>query len=205
MSVVTMSQTLMIGSFGMTQVSYDMVETSDPTGSEAVRLFGPPRWKVNMGSSPDMTLAQASEWEVLVLALRRGINHLAVWDPVRVAPQGTMRGFLTLGVAAVAGTVILTLVGASGTLKPGDWLQIGTGVGASQLVKCMANVTASANSASVVFEPPLRAGFAAGTVVTWDHPVFYAKSIAKAVKWEYQAGNLLQGGFALDLLESFNL
>lgn len=199
-----MSQSLLIGSFGWDQVSYDMVEASDPVGSESIRLFGPPKWKVSMGSAQSMNLAQASEWEALSLVLRRGVNHLAIWDPVRIAPQGTMRGSLTLGASAIAGTTNVALAGAVGTLNTGDWLQIGSGVGTSQLVKCVVPVTASAGAAVPTFEPALRIAFAAGTVVSWDRPVFYGRSIAKSVKWEYQAGNLLESGFSFDLLESFN-
>ncbi len=203
MSVITMPLDLPIGSFSLEQRSYDMVESSDATGSEAVRLFGPPRWSVAMGSMKDMDLAQASIWEVLCLQLRRGSNHLGVWDPVRVAPRGTMRGLLTLLAAPAAGATSMQLAGAAGTLLAGDWLQIGTGVGSSQLVKVVQNVTAAAGVATVVFEPALRIAFSIGATVTWDRPVFYARPVGSPASWSYQAGNMLQDGFSLDLLESF--
>lgn len=197
-----MDQNLYIGTFGMQQISYDMMEVSDVTGAEAVRVFGPPRWKVGMASGDSMTLDQASLWDVLILQLKRGINCLAVWDPVRTLPLGTMRGSPLLSAAVAAGAESITLNDATGTLKPGDWMQIGTGVGTSQLVKVVAPVTGT-GSATVSFEPPLRIGFAIGTTITLDHPVFYARNVNKSVRWDYTAGNMLVSGFAIDLLETF--
>lgn len=198
-----MSQNLYIGSFGIEQISYDMMEVSDATGAEAVRVFGPPRWKVGMAAGNGMSLEQASLWEVMVLQLKRGINCLAVWDPVRPLPQGTMRGSPVLGASAAAGDTAVYLTSAVGTLNAGDWMQIGTGVGTSQLVKVVLLSVSVAGSANVDFEPPLRIAYAAGTAVTLDHPVFYARNVNKSVRWDYEAGNMLVSGFALDLLETF--
>ena len=204
MSVITMSTGILMGAFSMEQIGYDMDESSDATGAESTRIFGPPRWRAALAAMPDMSLAQAAEWEAIAMKLNRRVNHLAVWDPVRIAPRGTMRGSLTLNATVVAGVTSVELAGASGTLLVGDWLQIGAGVGTSQLVKVVLDTTASGSLATVTFEPSLRIGFNSGTTVTWDRPVFYGKQIAKSVKWEYQAGNLLQSGFALDILEQFN-
>ena len=200
MSAIAMDRNLYIGSFGMEQVSYDMVETSDSTGAEAVRLLGPPRWKVSMGAGDNMTLTQSGLWEAIVMKLKRGINCLAVFDPVRTLPQGTMRGTPTLAASAAAGAETITLSGGAGTLSVGDWAQLGTGPGTSQLVKVIAPYD---GSAPLNFAPPLRIGFATGTPVTLDHPVFYARMINKSVRWDYQAGNMFVSGFALDLLETF--
>ncbi len=202
MSVIQMPNDLFIGSFSMEQVSYDMVETSDPTGDESIRLFGPPRWRVSMSGGKDMSLREAGQWEVITLSLRRGVNCLAVWDPLRIAPQGSRRGVLALAAAAAGGATSITLNSTLGTLLTGDWLQVGTGPGTSQLVKVMADV--ANGSGAVTFEPALRVPFASGTPVAWSRPVFYARNIGKSVKWEYQAGNMLQSGFSFDLLETFN-
>lgn len=204
MSIITMPTNLMIGSFQMEQLSYDMVESSAPTGAESTRIFGPPRWKVSMSATPNLDLTQSAVWEVLSLSLRRGLNTLAVWDPVRTAPMGTLRGSPVVGLAASAGATTMRLDSAVGTLMAGDWLQIGTGVGTSQLIKIMVAAFASAGQINISFEPALRVSFAAGTPVAWDRPVFYARKTGKSTQWEYQAGNMLQSGFALDLLETFN-
>lgn len=90
------------------------------------------------------------------------------------------------------------------TLLTGDWLQIGAGVGTSQLVKAVADATAAIDGTmTVTFEPPLRIAFSGGAAVAWDKPVAYYKQTS-APSWSYRIGRTRkQGGFALDLLESW--
>lgn len=91
------------------------------------------------------------------------------------------------------------------TLLPGDWLQIGTGVGTSQLVKVVATATEAAQDGtlSVTFEPPLRWAFSSAAVVAWDKPLGYYKQTS-APSWSYRIGrSRKEGGFAVDLLESW--
>ena len=90
------------------------------------------------------------------------------------------------------------------TLLAGDWLQLGSGLGTSQLVKVVADAQAGTNSRMTVqVEPPLRIQFASTTAVTWDRPLAYYKQIG-APQWSYRPGMVAkQGGFALDLLEAF--
>lgn len=90
------------------------------------------------------------------------------------------------------------------TLLAGDWLQIGTGVGTSQLVKAVADATAAIDGTmTVTFEPPLRIAFSGGAAVACEKPVGYFKQTS-APGWSYRIGrSRKQGGFALDLLESW--
>lgn len=146
MSVIAQPTDLMVGDFGVGQARYEMREVSDATGDEAARLFGPPRWRFSL-SSPEpesMSLDQAAAWEAMQLRLRGGINHLEAFDPVRYEPQGTLRGSPRLQAAVAAGATSMTLIGGlPGTLKAADWLQIGTGLGTSQLVKVVITATSS--------------------------------------------------------------
>ena len=84
------------------------------------------------------------------------------------------------------------------TLLAGDWLQIGTGLGTSQLVKVMSSAfEAPDGTMAVAIEPPLRTAFAGGAPVTWDKPVAYYKQTS-APQWSYRPGRLYkQGGFTL--------
>ena len=192
----------------VSQMRYDMVENSDATGHAAARLFGPPRWKLALRSKDAFTLAQAGAYEAVLLQLRGGVNHLSMYDPVRTAPAGTLRGTLTLNGAHSAGAVTLSItcgLGQAGyTLKAGDWLQIGSGLGTSQLVKVMADATANGSGIiAPTVEPPLRTAFSTGAAVTWDKPIAYYRQISSP-QWTYRPGmRMKQGGFALDLLESW--
>jgi hypothetical protein len=86
-------------------------------------------------------------------------------------------------------------------LKAGDWLQIGTGVGTSQLVKVTADAQeTNAGTMTLSFEPPLRTAISGAAAVTWDRPVAYYKQTS-APRWGYHARR--STGYALDLLESW--
>ena len=208
MSVIALPTGLMIGAFSMGQKRFDLTEVSDSGGSTAARLLGPPRWVAGL-SSPQggIDLAAASLWEALVLQLRGQVNHLALYDLVRVAPRGTCRGTMTLNALAAQGatSIVIAVTGQNGLkLLTGDWLQIGSGTG-GQLVKVMADATANAATITVTIEPPIRpaAGFAGGTAVTWDKALGHYKMVSEAPTWTYDAGNLAVSGFAIDLLEQW--
>lgn len=201
--IVQMPQTLKLGLLEIELVRYDITESSDSTGSEKDRIFGPPRWKIDMASTDDLSFDEADEWLAMVLALDGRLNHLAVFDAGRPVPRGTMRGTLTLAAPVTEGDDSMTLAGAEGTLKVGDGLQIGAGVGSSQFVKVMAPVEASGGTATVTFKSYANFNFAAGTPVIWDHPVVYCKQLGKSAKWRYMPGTMLQGAYGLSLLESF--
>lgn len=210
MSIITWPATLRVpAEFTISQARFDIVESSDATGAQADRLFGPPRWRVALRSVEGFTLAEAGVWEAMLLQLRGGINRLALFDPVRTAPQGTMRGTMTLNGLHNAGVTAISVTAGAGqagqTLLPGDWLQIGSGLGTSQLVKVMS--AAAANGSGVIalnIEPPLRIGFSTGAAVTWDRPVCHYRQLG-VPQWGYRAGlRIKSGGFALDLLEAWS-
>lgn len=192
----------------LSQARYDMLESSDATGHLAARLLGPPRWRVALRCGDAFSLQDAGIYEAMLLQLRGGVNHLAVHDFVRAAPQGSMRGSMTLNGSHAAGATALSVTAGAGqaarTLLAGDWLQLGTGLGSSQLVKVMAAATADGGGViSVGIEPPLRTGFAGGTAVVWDKPLGYYKQVGSP-QWSYRPGRRYkQSGFALDLLESW--
>lgn len=206
MAIIAIPTGLRIAECSIGQARYDMVELSDASGHAAARLFGPPRWRVSLRSAPALLLPQAAQWEAMLLQLRGGVNHLSVYDPVRQVPQGSMRGTLTLSGAHSAGAVALTVTGGAGqagtTMKTADWLQVGTGLGTSQLVKVMADATANGSGViALTVEPPLRTAFSSGAAVAWNRPLAYYKQ-ADAPTWTYGPG-LTAGGYAVDLLESW--
>lgn len=132
-----------LAEFTFGQKRYDLEEVSDSNGYAAARLMAPPRWTIGMRSPRSMKIAAASKWEVFLIPLRGRVNHLEAWDVMRTAPQGTMRGSLVLAADVAAGATSMTLLGAVGTLAAADLLQIGSGLGSSQLVKVMGAVSAT--------------------------------------------------------------
>lgn len=200
MAIITMPTTLRPAEFGMSQVRYDMIEASDATGAEAARLFGPPRWAMSMSSGDAMTLTESGKWAAMLLQLRGRVNVLAAFDPVRTAPEGTLRGSPRLAADVAAGATTCTLIGGSnGTLLAGDALQIGTGLGSSQVVKLVADATSSpATLTTIVWQNATPATIAwqnaslqtvtwgdTGTMaITFEPPARYAYPQDTTVTWD---------------------
>ena len=184
------------------QRRFDMLEASDATGDTAVRLFGPPRWAISINCPAGLPVEEGAEWEALLLSLRGSVRRIAAHDLARPVPRGTARGSITLSAAAAAGATTLNLAGmaANSTLEPGDWLQVGSGLGTSQLVKVIAYALLPG---PVFVEPPLRRAYASGTPVVWDKPIaYYRAAPGSRASWSYYNGQI-QRGFALDLVEVF--
>lgn len=202
MSIVTLPNALKYNQFAWGVNNYEMEETADSTGDSAARIIGPPRWTAHFTSNDDMDLAEAARWEWLMLQLR-GDNCLALYDIVRLAPQGTMRGTPTLAANIAVGDTSATIT-ASGTLKQGDRLGFGTGLGTSQLIIVAADAAASSGTITFTFNNPARIAFSSGTSVIWDKPVAYFRRTNRAATLgRYSATSLSQGGFSLDLMERF--
>ena len=209
MSIVTLPATLKIGiNSGVGQRRFDLLTQSDSNGSQQARLMGPPRWTLRLVQPEWLALAEAGEWSALLMQLRGRVNVLAAWDPARPAPRGTLRGTLTLAATASAGATTVSVTGGAGqagkTVAPGDWFQIGSGLGTSQMVMCTAAATADGSGVvSLAFEPPLRTGFSSATAVTWDKPLAYYRQQTDASTWSYIAGGTAVSGLSMDLLETW--
>jgi hypothetical protein len=196
---------------GFGQRRYDLQFSDDSVGEQQTRLLGPPRWQLSILQPDLLTPLQAGHWQALVLQLRGRVNHLACWNFGRPVPMGTLRGTPTLSASAAAGATSVAIAGGGGnagaTLLRGDMLQIGTGLGTSQLVMVTEDETADGSGAmaSVAFEPPLRTAFASATAVAWERPLAYFKAERGAVAWEWQAGpgQPYTTSMTLDLLESW--
>ena len=207
MAIVTLPSNFVFGAgCGMGQRRFDLLSSSDTTGADQVRMFGPPRWTMALVQPEKVSLAEAGVWQSVLMQLRGRVNVLAAWDPHRPAPQGTMRGAPSLAAAASAGDSALSVAtSASVTLLAGDLLQVGGGLGTSQLVMVIADSRADAGGIlALETEPPLRLGYAAGTVVRWDKPLCYYRAQADATTWRYANRGLMATGMALDLVETWS-
>jgi len=150
-------------------------------------------------------------WAALLMQLRGKTNQLELWDIVRPAPLGTMRGSMVLNSNAAQGATLLSIF-ASGedikTLLQGDLLGIGDGL-TQQVVMVMEDAVSDGSGIILItIEPPLRNAFtgrtgsppAGGEAVTWDKPKALFRRQESKSNWDY-GGAALVGGFRLDLLE----
>ena len=208
MTVLTLSQAAAdtTGKCVISQKTYEFEDTSDSTGASVSRLLGPPRWSMALSAMDILTSAQSPEWEMLMFRMRGTINRLAVWDVSRAVPRGTLAlsGLTLVGAQALGDTtVVVGGAGAAQTVKMGDWLQIGTGIGTSQLVKVSADATATGGGqVTLSIEPPLRLAFSGGSAVVSNKPVAYYKKMGGATSYSTDGYNYT--GHSLDLLEQWN-
>lgn len=202
MSIIALPANLKYNQYAWGVIDYEMLESSDATGSSAARILGPSRWSLHFTSNADMDLAEAARWEYLHLKLR-GANVLAAYDIVRKAPVGTMRGTPTVSASVAAGATSMSIT-ATGTLKRGDRLGVGTGLGTSQLIIVENDATAAAGTITFDFNNPARIAFSIGTAITWDKPVaYFRKTNKQATLGTYSTEGTGQGDFSFDLMESF--
>lgn len=199
MALITYPTGLRVDSFAFGgQVTYDMAETSDATGDTATRMFGPPRWTASISSAINV-ITNASKWEGFLLRMRGKVNTLALYDIYCPAPRGTMRGAPFLSAVLAQGATTMTLNGASGTLLTGDWLQVNSGLGSSQLVKVVADAVSNVPSpATVTWRNSSSAAVtwtnSLGQTVTWSNagsmtvtfepPLRQAYAYATPVVWD---------------------
>lgn len=208
MAIITWPAALMPGpGSGFGQRRYDLSFGSESTGAQQDRVLAPPRWQLSIVQPSVLRAAAAGQWQAVIVGLRGRVNHLACWNFGRPQPLGTYRGALTLSAGAALGATSISITGGTpgGTLLPGDMLQVGAGLGTSQIVMVTAPATADgAGLISPTFEPPLRLAHAGAASVAWDKPIGYFKQAATGSLWTYQAAAApLTTGMSLDLLEQW--
>lgn len=202
MSIIAFPSTLFPKQFTWGQERRDLAFTS-LFGSQSVGVAGA-LWRVTM-EQPNVKDSDAGAWQALLLKLAGKVNQLELWNIMRPAPLGTMRGTMTLNSAASQGAVSLSVV-ASGenakTLKQGDLLGLGSGFG-QQVVMVMDDATSNGSGVIAVnIQPPLRAGYAGGASVVWDKPKALFRQVTPKASWNYAPGAIVSG-IALDLVEDW--
>lgn len=205
MAVITLPVGLIVDRQSWGQKRFDLRFQSGDSGAGQSRILAPPRWTTAISSIAGLPAADSAVWRAMVLALQGQINQLAVYDLSNPAPAGTLRGSLVLTAAAAAGATTISLTGGAGqavkTLLAGDWLGIGAG-STRQLVSVAADVTTDASGSAVVaIAQPSRYLQASGSAVVWDKPTALFRVTGDTSNW--QADGWLQGGYSLDLMESW--
>lgn len=202
MSIFTFPSTLAITTMTWGQQRRDATYSS-AFGSQAVEV-SPPLWAVAI-HAPAMKEIESNAWKGLMMQLQGRVNQLELWDMVRAAPQGTMRGTMTLNSAAAQGDVTLSIIAgteAFKTLLTGDLLGLGSGI-TQQVVMVVNDATADGSGIiAVTVQPPLRNAFSGGAGVTWDKPKALFRQMQSKTQWDY-TGAMMVSGFMLDLLEDW--
>ena len=203
MAVITLSTALGLARMSWSQQRRDLAFDSI-FGSQAVEVSGP-RWMVSL-AAPLMKEADAGAWQALLLRLAGKTNQLEVWNQMRAAPLGTMRGTMTLSGNHAQGAAALIITAGAGqagtTLNAGDLLGLGSGI-TQQVVMVLDDATANGSGVITVnINPALRGAFSSGAAITWDQPKALFRATSSRVDWEYAAGKIVKIG-GLDLVEDW--
>jgi hypothetical protein len=178
--------------------NHEIVSTSTVAGTAQVRAVGLPLYTFKLDLPRQMDQFRAGQWRGILMSLRGGVNRLEAYDPAHQFPAGTARGDRTLGASAAKGAPSVSVTG-SGTVLPGDWLQIGTTLGASQLVM----VTAAATlPATVQITPPVFFAFGAGARVRVDRPCTFFRMAGKMPEFGGVGGTTNLYGASVEFVES---
>ena len=208
MAIITMPITLKTPpDCGLGRAYFNTANSSAASGADQVRIQAPPSWTFHLTQPKYLTRPEAGVWLAMLGALRGRINVLAAFDPSWPLPSGTLRGVPTLSAAAAAGatTVVLTGCPAGATLLVGDKIQVGTGVGTSDLCMVAADATATAGGVMAVsLVDPLLWSYASGVAVTTEYPRAYMRKTSASHSWQHDHNGLTVVGLSADFVETFS-
>ena len=184
---------------GFGQIHYEVRSMSPQAGGFQSRATGLPRHTFKLALPSKMNQFDAGRWRALLMSLRGGVNHLQAYDPAHQFPAGTASADSTTG--AIAKGATSGQINGSGTLLAGDWVQIGSAIGASQLVMVTANATLPA---TVQVSPHTFFAFASGSRARFSRPCTYFKATSKIPDFGGMAGTTNIYGVSVDFIEVFN-
>ena len=157
-----MSTPTTIGIESITLRAVNAVTTSQSpfTYKQQVVDFGGQRWEASV-SIPSVHRDKASEWVAMLIALRGPVGTFLLGDPDYATPRGDASSVAVTGSAGDA-TVAVAM---TGTLKAGDYIQLGSGSSA-RLHKVLVDQTGNGN---LEIWPSLRSDYSSATA-TLDSP-----------------------------------
>jgi hypothetical protein len=117
--------TIGIESIELRAVNAVAVSQSPFTYKQQVISHGGQKWEASV-NIPSVHRDKAAEWKAMLVGLRGQTGTFLLGDPDYATPQGTVSSCVASGSAGDdAVSVVMT-----GTLKAGDYIQLGTGSGA---------------------------------------------------------------------------
>ena len=148
--------TIGIESIELRAVNAVAVSQSPFTYKQQVISHGGQKWEASV-TIPSVHRDKAAEWKALLVGLKGQVGTFLLGDPDYATPQGTVSSCTLTG---DAGDETVSVV-MTGTLKAGDYIQLGSGSSAK-----LHQVLEDQNgSGSLEIWPALRSDYTAATVV----------------------------------------
>tara|TARA_R110002096_G_scaffold94672_3_gene213017 strand:- start:1328 stop:1915 length:588 start_codon:yes stop_codon:yes gene_type:complete len=126
------------------------------TYKQQIISHGGQRWEASV-TIPTVRRDLAAPWKAMLIALKGQTGTFLLGDPDYATPQGTVSSCTLSGTAGVdEATVVMT-----GTLKAGDYIQLGSGVN-SKLHQVLQD---QSGNGTIQIWPSLRSTYSSATVV----------------------------------------
>jgi len=152
--------TIGIESIELRAVNAVAVSQSPFTYKQQVISHGGQKWEASV-SIPSVRRDKAAEWKAMLVGLKGQTGTFLLGDPDYATPQGTVSSCTLSG---NAGDETVTVV-MTGTLKAGDYIQLGSGSSA-KLHQVLADQD---GDGSLEIWPALRSDYSSATV-TFNNP-----------------------------------
>lgn len=152
--------TIGIESIELRAVNAVAVSQSPFTYKQQVISHGGQKWEASV-SIPSVRRDKAAEWKAMLVGLKGQVGTFLLGDPDYATPQGTVSSCTLSG---NAGDETVTVV-MTGTLKAGDYIQLGSGSSA-KLHQVLADQD---GDGSLEIWPALRSDYSSATV-TFNNP-----------------------------------
>ena len=149
-----------IESIELRAVNAVAVSQSPFTYKQQVISHGGQKWEASV-NIPSVHRDKAAQWKSMLVGLKGQVGTFLLGDPDYVTPQGTVSSCTLSG---SAGDETVTVV-MTGTLKAGDYIQLGSGATA----KLHQVIVDQNGSGSLEIWPALRANYSTATV-TFNSP-----------------------------------
>jgi hypothetical protein len=179
-------------------LAFDVEITVARAGNVTTRMLPGWRWRASIAMPPETKANRVyrQQLEAFIAKLRGGANWLAMFNPAKPTPLGTLTGSPLVKVAAGIGDTAVSLKACNGGLLRGDLISM-----AGQRVMVVADVTPVASEMTVTVEPPLRAAIGVDTPVIWDRPLSNFVMTSPEVFFPYDGSGY--PGFGIELIEAW--
>ena len=148
--------TIGIESIELRAVNAVAVSQSPFTYKQQIVSHGGQKWEASV-NIPSVHRDKAAEWKAMLVGLKGQAGTFLLGDPDYATPQGTVSSCVLTGDAGDdSATVVMT-----GTLKAGDYIQLGTGSG-SKLHQVLLDQD---GDGTIQIWPSLRSTYSSATVV----------------------------------------
>jgi len=163
-----------IESIELRAVNAVAVSQSPFTYKQQIISHGGQKWEVSV-SIPSVRRDKSAQWKAMLVALKGQTGTFLLGDPDYVTPQGTVSSCALSGTAGAS----TASVSMTGTLKAGDYIQLGSG-STAKLHQVLVDQSGNGNleiwpslrstysNSSVVFNSPQGVFRLANNVTSWS-------------------------------------